>query len=139
MSQDRNGTTILVVEDEREMRSFMATILIEAGYSVRLAADGAEGLDALRQQPPDLVLLDLQMPRMTGEAFRCVQRRMAARLAAVPVIVVSGCPTAEADGERLGAVGCVLKPFEPASLLDVVAGHARLHVPAPAQDACVAG
>ena len=139
MPPDRNRTTILVVEDERAMRSFMATILTEAGYAVRLAADGAEGLDALRQQPPDLVLLDLHMPRMTGEAFRCVQRRMAAQLAAVPVIVVSGCPAAEAEGERLGAVGCVRKPFEPASLLHVVAGHARLHVPAPTEDACVVG
>ena len=116
---------ILVVEDERPMRSLLQTILTRAGYQVRLAADGAEGLEALRSHGPHLVLLDLQMPRMTGEAFRCVQRRLPPPLASVPVVVVSGLERAEVEGQRIGAVACLRKPFEASQLLEMVASHAR--------------
>jgi CheY-like chemotaxis protein len=115
--------TILVVEDERPMRGLLASILSREGYGVRLAVNGAEGLDLLRQQRPDLVLLDLALQHLSGAGFRAVQTRMPPDLARIPVIVVSGAQNAEEDARRLGAVACVSKPFTPAALLQAVAAH----------------
>lgn len=112
------------------MRALLSSTLSKAGYQVRLASDGAEGLDLLKQHPPVLVLLDLQMPRMSGAAFRAVQRRMTATLASIPVIVVSGKESAAEEGAKLGAVACITKPFLPATLLQAVEAHACASVSA---------
>jgi CheY-like chemotaxis protein len=122
--------TILIVEDDRAMRALLSSTLSSAGYQVRLASDGAEGLDLLKQHAPALVLLDLQMPRMSGAAFRAVQQRLAAPLSSIPVIVVSGKASAAEEGARLGAVACITKPFLPATLLQTVEAHACAPVPA---------
>lgn len=113
--------TILIVEDERPVRTMLASILSGAGYAVRLAVNGAEGLDVLRQHRPDLVLLDLALPHLTGAGFRAVQSRMPEELARIPVIVVSGTEGGEARARQLGAAGFVAKPFVPALLLEAVA------------------
>lgn len=115
--------TILVVEDERPMRTLLASILTREGYAVRLAANGAEGLDLLRQLRPNLVLLDLGLPHLSGAGFRAVQARMAGEFSRVPVIVVSGAQGAEAAAQQLGAAGFVAKPFAPAVLLRQITTH----------------
>jgi CheY-like chemotaxis protein len=115
--------TILVVEDERQMRTLLASILSREGYRVRLAANGAEGLEVLRRDRPDLVLLDLGLPHLSGAAFRAVQRKMAPEMAAIPVVVVSGSENAAAEAERLGAVSCLRKPFTPSDIVRIAAKH----------------
>ena len=115
--------TILVVEDERQMRTLLASILSREGYRVRLAANGAEGLEVLRRDRPDLVLLDLGLPHLSGAAFRAVQRKMQPNVAAIPVVVVSGSENAMAEAERLGAVSCLRKPFLPADIVRIVVEH----------------
>ena len=119
----QSAPTILVVEDERQMRTLLASILSREGYRVRLAANGAEGLEVLRRDRPNLVLLDLGLPHLSGAAFRAVQRKMAPEMAAIPVVVVSGSENAASEAERLGAVSCLRKPFTPSDIVRIVVQH----------------
>jgi two-component system response regulator RegX3 len=100
---------ILVVEDDRSYRQALEAGLVGEGFEVELAADGPEALRCFAARPPDLVLLDLVLPGMSGtEALRHMRRR-----ASVPVIMVTAL-AAEAevvDGLALGAADYVTKPF----------------------------
>jgi len=82
---------ILIVDDEEDLRVFLETLLSKAGYETITAVDGVEALRLLKDEKPDLVTLDLQMPRNTGTDF---YRKMSRDrdLGNVPVIVVSGLP-----------------------------------------------
>lgn len=79
--------TILFVDDEPCMRELMAMILTEEGYEVSTATDGFDALAQLRSFVPDLLISDLQMPRMSGDEFLSVVRH---RFPAIPVIAISG-------------------------------------------------
>ncbi len=78
---------ILIVEDELALRELGTMLLVAQGYEVRGAADGFEGLAALKQSLPDIIISDLQMPNMSGFEFLSVVRR---RFPTIPVIVISG-------------------------------------------------
>ena len=79
--------TILFVDDEPCMRELMAMILNDEGYEVSTAADGFDALAQLRNFVPDLIISDLQMPRMSGVEFLSVVRH---RFPTIPVLAVSG-------------------------------------------------
>ncbi len=82
--------TVLVVEDERDIREVVAEALADEGYEVIGASDGAEALEKLHACHPTVVLLDLMMPRMNGWEFRAAQRQDPdPEVARVPVIVLS--------------------------------------------------
>ena len=66
---------ILVVEDDRVVREVVSDALVDAGYAVASAADGADALDQLHDHPADAILLDLMMPVMDGWTFRAEQQR----------------------------------------------------------------
>lgn len=111
--------TILVIDDDPEIRLALADVLTDEGYLVRCAADGREGLKLLAESPcPDLILLDLAMPGMDGRAF--LEAR--GRTREVPVIVVSA--TIE-PGERLPGVETLRKPIDLDRLLAAVERGAR--------------
>jgi CheY-like chemotaxis protein len=78
---------ILIVEDEPILRDLGIMLLVAQGYEVRGAEDGFEGLSALKQSLPDIIISDLQMPNMNGFEFLSVVRR---RFPTIPVIAVSG-------------------------------------------------
>jgi PAS domain S-box-containing protein len=79
----------LVVDNEQFCVELMTDILTQAGYAVSSAADGLEAMESLRREPPDIIFLDLVMPRIDGDRiFRYV--RLNSRLAQVPVVIVSG-------------------------------------------------
>lgn len=80
---------ILVVEDTQIVREPLGRLLQSEGFEVLTAADGAEAMAALNEQPIDLVLLDVLMPRMDGVAFLCAMRSDA-RFREVPVIGLTG-------------------------------------------------
>jgi CheY-like chemotaxis protein len=83
-----NGKRVLVVDDDPEARILLAKILGEEGARVELASDGNQAMLSVTQTPPDLVLLDLMMPGMSG--FEIVARMRALPVTAqVPVIIVS--------------------------------------------------
>ncbi len=120
-SAGRVAAVVLVVDDHPDMRRLTALILSRNGYDVIEAENGREAIASLCRHAPDLVILDLNMPVMDGWQFRAEQQRLAdGRLAAIPVLLVTG---AEGSGEQvstLKAVGLVRKPFEPAQLLEAI-------------------
>jgi DNA-binding response OmpR family regulator len=115
--------TVLVVEDEPGLADVLAVHLAAAGYTPVVAHDGVEALYALERTTPVAVLLDLQLPRVSG--FRLLQLlRRGGAAPRVPVLVLSALSFGEArDALRAGADAFLTKPFRPA---DVAAQAARL-------------
>ena len=103
--------TVLVVDDDPGLRDIVSQGLAEEGFSVREARDGADAFAALGREPlPDAILLDLNMPHMTGWQFRDLQKRHAA-LAHIPVVVMTGAKPLGID-----AAGVIEKPFDVTAL-----------------------
>jgi CheY-like chemotaxis protein len=106
---------VLVVDDEPEVRSALADILRAMRYTdameVEGAADGQAALDSVVRQRPDLILLDLQMPRMSGLTVLKHIREVESR---VPIIVISATDDTKVAAEALrhGAVAYIPKPFD---------------------------
>jgi DNA-binding response OmpR family regulator len=106
--------TILVVEDEKEIRELLAHYLRKEGFAPILAADGETALSAVRRERPDLVLLDIMLPKADGlEVLRAI--RSDAGLAQTPVVMLTakGDETDRVVGLELGADDYVQKPFSP--------------------------
>lgn len=122
----RGHGCILVVDDEPPIRRFVAEALESSGYVVTLAADGAEAVDAAALRQPDLVLMDLRMPRMDGkEAFAALERDDPET--ALRVVFMTGDSVSADTRAFLEQAGrpVLLKPFGPDSVLQVVAEHLR--------------
>jgi CheY-like chemotaxis protein len=83
------GKKILIVDDEADQRTFLSTVLEENRYASIGAKNGVEGLELLRQEKPDLVLLDLMMPKKSGISM-FQELRSDPNLSHIPVIVVTG-------------------------------------------------
>ena len=115
--------SILVVEDDPDVRDALATVLETEGYEVAKASDGQDALGQLRASPTTaLILLDLYMPVMNGWAFRAEQLRDP-KLASIPVVVVSADSMVGKRAADLGAAGYVGKPIDFDRLLALVATH----------------
>jgi DNA-binding NtrC family response regulator len=110
---------ILVVDDESDIRELVREILSEEGYSVEVAADGAEARAACARQAPDLVLLDIWMPDTDGISLL---REWQQSQAGLPVVMMSGHGTVETavEATRLGALDYIEKPLSLAKLLRTV-------------------
>ena len=110
--------SILVVDDDAGLREFVRANLEAEGYSVREAASASEGLAALEEEPPDLILLDVLMPQMDGwEMLRRVHERHG--VDAIPVIMFSEkVNEASGDTTERGAQAFIGKPFDPKQLID---------------------
>ena len=121
-------TYILIVEDDFDIREALEQILQEEGYEVRGASNGSEALATATSGPaPRLILLDLMMPVMNGWQFRSEQLKDA-RLAAVPVLIISADPDLQSKAAALGVAGLLKKPISLDDLLSAV----KVHCPAPA-------
>ncbi len=88
MSEERRKK-VLVVDDEADVRAYLSLALEDAGFEVATAADGLDALEMARQNPPDLISLDLVMPRHSGaRCYHDLQKDK--RLAKIPVLIVTG-------------------------------------------------
>lgn len=113
---------ILVVDDDAPILILMRNLLREFGFDPVSAGSGPAALDAARSRTPDLILLDRNMPGMSGdEVLR--ELRADPGLAAVPVLILSGEPMEPDEIESLGATGSVLKPFDVTALVDTIRGY----------------
>jgi DNA-binding response OmpR family regulator len=114
---------VLVVEDEKVIRELLESWLKEAGYETRAAGDGIEGLRELYQFRPDLVVLDILMPKMDGFEF-C---RLARQVSQASIIILSGLGKEEdkVKGLELGADDYVVKPVPMQEFLARVAAMLR--------------
>ena len=118
--------SVLIVEDDDDMRQILMQLLEFHGWRTHAASDGREALAALEKHRPSLILLDLAMPRMDGVQFRTAQRGLQdKRLASVPVVVVSAVHDAPTYQKKLGAAEVLMKPFDADRLLHAVERNAR--------------
>jgi excisionase family DNA binding protein len=109
--------SILVVDDDAGLREFIRANLEREGYTVREAGSASQGLAALEEEPPDLILLDVMMPRMDGwEMLSRVHERHG--VDAIQVIMYSGKLEEAGTAEERGAQAFIGKPFDPRKLLD---------------------
>jgi two-component system, chemotaxis family, chemotaxis protein CheY len=108
---------ILIVDDDPAILATVAEILHDEGYSVRTAANGMEGLAALEQQLPALVLLDMRMPVLDGWGFVQAMRERGLRM---PFVVLTAAQDARRWAQEVGASGFLAKPFDLLELLAVV-------------------
>jgi two-component system KDP operon response regulator KdpE len=110
-----NDTTLLLVDDEPQIRRVLQTTLYEAGYGVILAKDGQEGIDTVVREHPNLVLLDINLPDMSGfDACRLIRLSFAG-----PILMLSvrNSVRDKIDALDAGADDFVVKPFAMAELL----------------------
>jgi CheY-like chemotaxis protein len=108
---------ILIIDDDPAILGTVAEILHDEGYSVRTAGNGLEGLAALEQQLPALVLLDMRMPVLDGWGFVQALRERGLR---VPFVVLTAAQDARRWAQEVGATGFLAKPFDLVELLAVV-------------------
>jgi DNA-binding response OmpR family regulator len=112
---------VLVADDDADIRELVVFKLESAGFEVTAVGDGRAALDAALADPPDLVVLDHMMPRLTGLEV-CAELRRSPGTATLPVILLTA-KAQEADvtrGFELGADDYVVKPFSPRELLSRV-------------------
>jgi CheY-like chemotaxis protein len=117
--RSKAGPLVLIVDDDAGLRGFVRASLELEGYTVREAANADEGLAALEDEAPDLILLDVMMPRVDGwEMLQRMQERHG--VGTIPVLIFSG-KVAEGDmrdAARRGAQGYLGKPFDPQQLIE---------------------
>jgi CheY-like chemotaxis protein len=106
-------TTILVAEDERDIRELIAFTLRLGGFEVEEATNGMEAVEKARKVRPDLIIMDVRMPKMTGYEA-CQELKETDETRDIPVVFLSakGQETEIKHGMELGAVDYILKPFE---------------------------
>lgn len=113
---------ILVAEDENDIRDLIAFTLGFAGYDVITAKDGAEAVELAEQKKPDLILLDVRMPRLTGyEACKLLKASPATQNIPVVFLSAKGQEAEINQGFQVGASDYLLKPFAPDDLTRRVA------------------
>jgi DNA-binding response OmpR family regulator len=116
------GKRVLVVDDDRVIQQLLEVNLELEGYEVvATAADGREALDKIAELKPDLVILDIMMPKMDGLEV-CRRLRADPALAKIPVILLSARAQDMdiREGLDIGAAAYLTKPFDPVELLEVV-------------------
>lgn len=115
------ASRVLVIEDDETLRETLGEVLADEGHEVRLAGDGVQALESLDGWHPDLMILDLMMPRMDAFAFREHQQRTGAAPTA-RVLVLSAARDIEVAASRIRADAWLAKPFTLAEMMDVVDG-----------------
>jgi DNA-binding response OmpR family regulator len=114
-------TTVLIVDDDPDIRELIAFKLRALGFTIEVAADGEEALAAAFAAPPDLILLDVMMPKMNGLDLT-KELRAKSQTEATPIILLTA-KAQEADiarGFSLGATDYIVKPFSPRDLVSRV-------------------
>ena len=118
--------SVLAVDDSRTIRKMLNVTLREAGFQTHLAEDGQHGLEVLEYTQPDVIITDINMPRLDGFAFIDAVRGNN-RYDKVPILVLTteSAPEMKLRARDAGATGWIVKPFDPTKLiraLELVSG-----------------
>ena len=116
-----SGKTVLYVEDNEFNRKIVRQLLLATSYRLLEATDGEQGVAAALEAPPDLILMDIQLPRLSGiEATQ--QLRQDPRTEGIPIIVVTSFALSGDDRKALeaGASAYLAKPYSPRELLELI-------------------
>ncbi|MFQ5437304.1 MAG: response regulator [Paracoccaceae bacterium] len=114
-------TKVLAVDDSRTMRSMLDQALSEAGFNVETAEDGEDGYEKLSQTDPDVIITDINMPRLDGFGF--IERvRSDARHRFVPILVLTteSAGSLKERARQAGATGWIVKPFDQTRLVSAI-------------------
>lgn len=112
---------ILAVDDSPSMRALVKTTLTEAGFDVLSANDGVEALDLARKEPVDLILADINMPRMDGlELVRRVRDLSRHKFTPILILTTEVGADRKSEAKSAGATGWLVKPFEPSKLIATI-------------------
>ena len=114
---------ILCVDDNRDIRDLITLILEEEGYSVLASSDGDSALTLIKERKPDLVLLDVMMPGISGlDVLRTLRALSDSSINQIPVIVITAKSQSSDIDEALtaGATSYIVKPFRPEALIEKV-------------------
>ncbi|PWE30557.1 response regulator [Maritimibacter sp. 55A14] len=114
-------TRILAIDDSRTMRSMLQSALADAGFDVDLAEDGVDGLEKFESTDPDLIITDINMPRLDGFGFIEGVRR-GRHVSAVPILVLTTETGAQLKqrARDAGATGWIVKPFDEDKLISII-------------------
>ena len=116
-----SGKTVLYVEDNEFNRKIVRQLLLATSYRLLEATDGEQGVAAALEAPPDLILMDIQLPRLSG--IEATQRlRQDPRTESIPIIVVTSFALSGDDQKALeaGASAYLAKPYSPRQLLELI-------------------
>ncbi len=121
---------ILIVDDEPDVVGLIERTLKVYGFDTLNAYDGIAALDLVSAEKPDLILLDIMMPMMSGYEV-CEQIKANPQTQHIPVVCLSSAhtPDARAHSLRAGAVELITKPFMPAELVAQIRRHLRIEAP----------
>ena len=111
---------VLVIDDDRKIAHAICVRLRSAGYEVQTAYDGETGLTAVTEWIPQLIVLDIRMPKMNGLSL-LMKLRECTQTERIPVIVLSACAVEEGKALDAGAFCFLAKPYDPPTLLRTVA------------------
>jgi len=127
VEDDVQGSKILMVDDSPDNLRLLTAVLKGGGLAPRPVTSGRLAIEAAKADPPDLILLDIRMPEMSGVEV-CQRLKQDERLRDIPVIFISGLQGGEdkVEGFRVGAVDFVSKPFHEQEVLERVKTHLRL-------------
>jgi len=111
---------LLIVDDDSDLADLLAETLEAEGHAVRVAHDGREGLRLSDERAPDLVLLDVEMPRLSGPdmAYQLIVRNCG--LEKVPIVLVSGLVDLPRIAELVGTPYFLPKPYDATAVVEVV-------------------
>jgi len=124
--------SILIVEDEREIRDLLVHYLRKEGFRPLVARDGEEGLSMARSERPDLILLDILLPKMDGlELLRVIRADPGIGRTPVAMLTAKGEETDRIVGLELGADDYIPKPFSPREVVARIKAISRRARPAP--------
>ncbi|MCH9806138.1 MAG: response regulator [Alphaproteobacteria bacterium] len=121
MEKQRDAASILIADDEKNICFAMQFLLEGQGYDVTCVEDGAQAIDALQSSQPQLLLLDLTMPKLNGYEV-CQAARADPRLGAMRILIVSAqCKDVAVEkAMAMGADGYLKKPFSSADVISAV-------------------
>ncbi len=113
------GTSILIVDDDAEVRKMLSSVLANEGYSVETAENGKQAVTACAKSPFDVALIDIEMPDMKGTELLNMLKQKQPKMVK---IIVTGFPSLENAIKAVneGADGYLLKPFDVRDLLDMI-------------------
>lgn len=113
--------TVLAIDDSRTMRGMVRRALDAAGFICEVAEDGIEGIRRFEELRPDVVITDINMPRMDGfGVIETIRQDAANRAVPILVLTTETAPAFKARARIAGATGWIVKPFEDQSLVQVV-------------------
>jgi len=118
---------ILVVDDEPDLLDVVTVRLRHSGYEIMGAIDAEEALELLQKNIPDLILLDLLLPKMQGDEL-CRKLKADSKFKHIPIILFTASvirPSSTKDIQAMGADDCIIKPFQPEDLIAKIEKYIR--------------